>query len=93
MFYQRDTTINYFAKLCIDNSPAVRSRYFAMLGRWLTTMLDRTDWEPRLSAYLMAGVGDSVDSVAKETLYWLGQLGEVRVPYRSWCGYFRGNCV
>ena len=48
--------MNYFGKLATDASPQVRREFIATLGDWMTTLVERTDHEPRLLPYVLSAL-------------------------------------
>ena len=57
-FYETETTTNYAAMLTLDTNAAVRSRWTAALGGWVTRLPDRHEWWPHLMPYLLSCLTD-----------------------------------
>ena len=74
-FYTGETRINYFGSLVGDRSVAVRRVFYAMLSKWMTTMLDRWDHSGRLLPFLLTGLTDQVQEIQQLTLDTLDKLG------------------
>ena len=74
-FYRADTTVNYFAKLVVDHSPAVRARFYEMLADWACHLLDRADHWSRLTPYLLSGFHDESAEVRRICCDAIAELG------------------
>ena len=59
-FYGNDVQFNYLAELTRDANPGVRLRVSAMIGHFLTQLMDRYDHQTRLLPYLLNCVIDEV---------------------------------
>ena len=74
-FYGEDRKVNYFGKLILDPSPAVRLAFVGTLRDWMTTLVERADHEPRLLPYVMSALADEAASVQDAALSLLTGLG------------------
>ena len=75
-FYGEDRKVNYFGKLATDASPQVRREFIATLGDWMTTLVERTDHEPRLLPYVLSALVDESDDVRRDATALMDRLGE-----------------
>lgn len=70
-FYQRDTTINFFAKLVVDGNPSVRLRFVHALGNWMTRLSDKHEWWSRLLPYLLSCYSDQAPGIAQACMEYI----------------------
>ena len=74
-FYGEDRKVNYFGKLALDPCAPVRLAFVHTLGDWMTTLVERTDHEPRLLPYVMSAAADEAPEVRDAALALLTALG------------------
>ena len=79
-FYQGETRLNYFGYLLADENQNVRLYFYAMIGDWMTTLLDRWDHASRLLPFLMASLSDSSQ---QSQLIGLESLEELGLQYED----------
>ena len=74
-FYGEDRSVNYFGKLILDDVPLVRLEFVRTLGDWMTTLVERTDHEPRLLPYVLSALADDSSIVQMEAITLIERLG------------------
>lgn len=68
---------NSLARLLTDGSHQVRLALACVLGRWMVCLVDRADWWPRLTPYLLSLLGDAHPPVASAARCVLDACGAV----------------
>jgi hypothetical protein len=91
-FYHGEARVNYFAELVGDSNPKVRFSFYSALGNWLSTLLERADYETLLFPYLLSGLGDSEGPIQALVAGKITELGaqyerDHRENYEEYCNY------
>ena len=75
-FYEPSSKINYLAKMVQDTSLSVREATYNFFTFLLIETTDRYDHQSRITPYLISGLFDEVESLAKKVFLNIEKIGE-----------------